>query len=171
MNRRPSASLLALAAVIALAAQVTPAFAASTRLIRTTASSTGPGTCSITIDSFGDPPSGPSLAAGDYKINVPIPAASSAASSTNLIRAAVDAALPADYIVTTVAKTPDIVSIHRAGSGTFTMLVSDDIPTQVMAEYVLPVPGVNAWTGALLAPAMLLAGAWWLRSRRRLVTG
>lgn len=166
--RRPLAWLVVVTAMLAGASIVR---AAQTSYLDVTGPATGPGTCNITIESFG------TLLTGDkkgidtkdttppiYHANCPIPGGSSPASTAMQLTACIDAVLPAEYTVTYVA--PTRVQIFR-NVGTFTIQVDEDIPTQQVTVVTAGVPGSD--TGRLMATALgvFLAGTVFLLRRRR----
>jgi hypothetical protein len=164
--RRPFLSLLV--PIFLLGALVVSAEAAQTRHIRATGTSTGSGVCTIIIESFGLlKDGGPQIEAPQvFNIPVAIPSSSSPSNSATLIRNDVDAALPADYVVTVVFGHPDLVRIERT-VGTFTMSVTEDVDGQVIEEAVVYVPALGSGELVLLAMLLTLAGAWLLRKRAR----
>jgi hypothetical protein len=154
--------------LLGLIAAATPGSAAQTSYVTSKLSSTGSGTCSITIESFGllaaESPRTPSVQA--FVINVPIPAASSPANSAALIRNALDSGLPPDYFVFVPAGAPHLVQVFR-DTGTFTLGVVEDVPTQIIEPYVVPVPLLGGGATILIALLLLATGAWVARSRSR----
>lgn len=144
-----------------------PAEAALTRYIRVTGTSSGPGVCSIIIESFGLLKGGGMQTAAPqaFNINVNIPASSSAANTAALIRNDVDAALPADYLVT-VVPSQNHVRIERT-DGTFTMSLSENVPGQEIAEHVAKAPALGAREMVALLVLLSLAGAFVLGKQRR----
>ena len=160
-----SAFIVASFAIVALAASA----GAATRNIRSTNTSTGPGICSITIESFGlNPESQNPNRTAVFNINVSIPSGSTANNSATLIRNDVDAALPGDYTVTIPGGFPNFVRIERS-PGTFTMSISENVPTQVIEEANPPLPGMGTAAGVTLSVLLLGAGIVLLRRSRRAI--
>jgi hypothetical protein len=161
-----AAALLA----VGLAFHSAPASAALTRSLQAYGTSSGPGTCSITIESFGFDPEqaarGGSSIESPFIINVSIPTHSSASNSASLIRNDVDAVLPADYVVTIHPSYPSVVVINRT-TGTFTMSISENVPGQEYAEVNTPVPMLDPAGLVMIAIVLAVAAAWWVGRRRR----
>jgi hypothetical protein len=147
--------------VAILAASPHAALAAFNRSIYVSGTSSGPGTCSITIEPFGARGGIQPSSVQTFNINVPIPNASSASNSATLIRNDVDTALPAEYTVTIPAGHPTFVDISRA-SGTFTMTISENVEGQTIQEGS-PAPGLEWPAMLLLALGLLVTGAMWVR--------
>jgi hypothetical protein len=172
MNAAPRRHLVWL--ILGVALMVTPslAAAASAVTVRTTGISTGPGVCNITIESFGTLLTGDRRGVGTlgttapvYNINCPVPNGQNAATTANQLAACIDAVLPADYVVA-FAPAAD-VTINRT-TGTFTISISEDIPTQQIAV-VNNVPGADTLRVIVAALALYLAGGVFILRRRRIV--
>jgi hypothetical protein len=147
---------------------------AATKYVQSTGTSNGPGTAAITIESFA--PNGPNRAATGASnvqamtlINVSIPSGSTPANSTTLIRNDVDAALPAEYLVT-IAGGGTVVIIERP-AGDFTMGILEDVPGQTISEFVPAagpsVPMLGDRSTILASLLLLTAGMAFLLRRRQ----
>lgn len=154
MNWRRRACLLFLLTSFALLAHATPG-TAFTRKIGVSGTSTSAGTCQIIIESFGLTGGHSSLA--PIVINVAIPISSTASNSAILIRNDVDAALPADFVVTVPAGEPNVVRIDRS-PGTFTMTINNSVPGQTIVEIAVT-PVLNGLFSIVLAVLLALAGS------------
>ena len=165
--RRPLCRLLlSLSLTLPLLGALCGSAGAATRFIRATGTSTGPGICSIIIESFGLLKGGQTIMA-PFTINVSIPTSSTAINSAMLIRNDVDAALPSDYVVTIVSGQP-IVQIDRS-AGTFTMSVTENVPGQVIEEPTGGggLPAMGAHDLPVLFVLLSAAGAIAVAVRRR----
>jgi hypothetical protein len=102
-------------------------------------------------------------------INVSIPSGSTPANSTTLIRNDVDAALPAEYLVT-IAGGGTVVIIERP-AGDFTMGILEDVPGQTISEFVPAagpsVPMLGDRSTILASLLLLTAGMAFLLRRRQ----
>ena len=172
MKRLAPGFLTALLVFATLALHVTPASAAFTRYIRATNLATGPGVCSIIIESFGLlATKGPEASqVQSFNINVPIPNNSTPTNTALLIRNALAAGLPGDYLVTVVPGAPTFVQVYR-NTGTFTMAIDETVPTQIIVEDDLSLPFLGGPALALLGVLLALASGLVLRSRRRVADG
>jgi hypothetical protein len=136
------------------------------RYIQTAGTSTGTGTCSITIESFGSIGFRAQSTLSTI-INVPIPASSTAQNSSILIRNALNAGLTADYSASIVGPNGDFVKLFR-NTGTFTMSISENVPVQNMFEVTsVPVPALGPWGALILALGLVAIAAHALTRRRR----
>ena len=169
MNSRTSIWFILVLATLLASLQASSSEAA-TKYIESKGTSNGPGTAGITIESFA--PNGPNRAATGASnvqamtlINVSIPSGSTPANSTTLIRNDVDAALPAEYLVT-IAGGGTIVVIDRPG-GDFTMGIVEDVPGQTVSEFI-PVSGpMLGDRGTIVASLLLLTAGMAFLLRRR----
>ena len=146
------------------------AHAASTRYIGVKGTSTGPGTATIDIESFGSEPSDVSRLLPSYSAHLTIGAGSTQSQTAFKLRDTLDAVLPADYVV--VLATPTVVRLTRTttpGAFVITSIV-ENIPNQTIEERGgLPALDARGW--AALATLMLVSGAWVVRRRLALRHG
>lgn len=139
--------------------------APTTQWLKITGTSTASGVCSVTIESFALHDPGPGAEAAQSLTNVPIPASSTPANSAILIRDALDADLAADYTVSIPFGDPNVVRIDRS-TGSFSMSLIEDLPTQVIETFTTPLPLLGL-PGASALGLILSAGAAFVLFRRR----